>query len=252
MASGPGVAPDAAAVVAGPGVDPDAAVVYDKPGVDPDAAVADDEPGVAPDAAVVDDKPGADPDAAVADDEPGADPDAAVADDEPGVVPGNVAVDDAAEVDHGVADTAASSDDDVEPLVYADTAVVSDASTPVSDDAVLACTQRLPNVPVFPNGGFAPSYSSSAEADNGESDDNPNGVHTSCVPCNTFSSQDLHHNKNWGRCHSNSSHGYNVANDTSALPMDATTSHSRKTCHAWHQEQGRHSFKALQPHPVQS
>jgi len=79
----------------------------------------------------------------------------------------------------------------------------------------------------FPNIGHYSSSSSSVEVVCEESVHSSIGARTNCGFCNVFSSPDLHQNKNLGHSYNNSSPGHNNVTNTSDLPIDATTSHSR-------------------------
>jgi hypothetical protein len=84
------------------------------------------------------------------------------------------------------------------------------------------------------------SPSSSVEVVGWESVHSPTGARTNYGLCNILSNLDLHQNKNLEYSYNNPSPGYNNVSDTNDLPMDATTSHSRKTSLHLSQEQRKH------------
>ncbi len=146
---------------------------------------------------------------------------------------------------------AASLADVAAPQDAADTALVSVFLFPVFAFAVEVYSSGHPRFLAVPNGDCYPNASSSVEVVGWEPVDNPSGVHTSNGLCSSLSSPDLHQNKNLEYYYSKPSRGYNNASDTSGLPMDATTSHSRNTCH--HRYQGQHtllSYPASRSHPA--
>jgi hypothetical protein len=67
------------------------------------------------------------------------------------------------------------------------------------------------------------------------------GVRTNYGFYSILSTPDLYQSKNSERCYNKPNPGHNNTNDTSALPMDATTNHSRKKCLLLYQEQRTHS-----------
>jgi hypothetical protein len=65
-----------------------------------------------------------------------------------------------------------------------------------------------------------------------------------------LSTRGLHQNRNWEQCYSTPSPGHNTVSDTTGLPTDATTNHSRRTGLKLYQEQRKHHwYQALRPHP---
>jgi len=122
--------------------------------------------------------------------------------------------------------------------------------TPASVAVAGADSSGRPRFFVFPNVDHFASFSSSVEVDGGESVHSPTGAHTNYGLCNIFSSQDLHHNRNLGHCCNNSNPGYNTVIDTNDLPMDATTSHPRKTSLSLSQGQHKHHLhQGSRSHP---
>jgi hypothetical protein len=95
---------------------------------------------------------------------------------------------------------------------------------------------RRPIFFVFPNIDCYPSLSSFVEDVDKESVGTPTDAHANYGPCSSLSNRSLCHNKNMGYICNKPSPDHNNANDTSALPMDATTNHYRKRCLHLHQE----------------
>jgi hypothetical protein len=80
---------------------------------------------------------------------------------------------------------------------------------------------------------------------------NSTGVLANYEFCNIPSNLGLHQNKNLEHGYNKPNPDHNNVNNTNDRPMDATTSHSRKTDLPVHQELHKHhSFQALLPHPV--
>jgi len=115
-----------------------------------------------------------------------------------------------------------------EPQASVYIAVASVVLIPVSAFVVEADSPGRPRFPAFPNVYHFSSSSSSVEAVGEESVHSSIGARTNYALCNILSNPGLHHNKNWGHYYNNPMPGHNNVNDTSALPIDATTSHSRK------------------------
>ncbi len=102
----------------------------------------------------------------------------------------------------------------------------------------------------FPTLDYYASFSSSVEVVGWESVHNTTSVHTKYVSGSILSNLVLHRNKSLVHCYNMPNPGYNSANDTSDLPMDATTSHSRKTSLHLYREQHTHRpYQALLSHP---
>jgi hypothetical protein len=81
----------------------------------------------------------------------------------------------------------------------------------------------------FPNIDYYTSSSSSDGVAGQESVQNSTNVHANDDLCSILSKPGLHQNKILGHCHNKPNLGHDNASDTNDLPMDATTSHSRKT-----------------------
>ncbi len=96
---------------------------------------------------------------------------------------------------------------------------------------------------------YASSASSAAVAGN-ESVYGPIDDHTNYGPCNVLSIVGLHHNKNSGHYCNTPIPGHNSASDTNDLPMDATTSHSRKIdLQKSRGQRKRWAYQGAQSHP---
>jgi hypothetical protein len=80
----------------------------------------------------------------------------------------------------------------------------------------------------FPNIDYYSSLSSCVEDVDKESFGTPTDAHANYGPCSSLSNRSLYHNKNLGYNYNKSNPDHNNVNDTSALPMDATTNHDRK------------------------
>ena len=119
--------------------------------------------------------------------------------------------------------------DFAEILAVVDIAVAFVVSALVSVVAVEADSPGHPRFFDFPNSDYHSSSSSSVEVVVEESVHSSSDVHTNYGLCSTPSNLGLHHNKNSGHCYNTSNPGYNFANDTNDLPMDATTNHPKKT-----------------------
>jgi hypothetical protein len=96
---------------------------------------------------------------------------------------------------------------------------------------------------LFPNIDYYSSLSNFVEDVDKESVGSPTGAHANDDLCSILSSQSLYHNKNRGYIYNKSNPDHNNVSDTSALPMDATTSHPRKRCHHQCQEQRRRTYQ---------
>jgi hypothetical protein len=81
----------------------------------------------------------------------------------------------------------------------------------------------------FPNVDYHASSSSFVEVVGQESFHNSMGVHANDDLCSVLSNLGLRQNKILEQRHNKPSLGHDNVNDTNDLPMDATTSHSRKT-----------------------
>jgi hypothetical protein len=109
---------------------------------------------------------------------------------------------------------------------------------------------RRPIFFVFPNIDYDPSLSSFVEDVDKESVGTPNDAHANYGPCSSLSNRSLCHNKKPGYIYNKSNPDHNNVNDTSALPMGATTNHYRKRCLHLYQEQRRHMFQVSLLHLV--
>jgi hypothetical protein len=103
-------------------------------------------------------------------------------------------------------------------------------SIPVSVVVKGADIFRRPIFFVFPNIDDYPSLSSFVEDVDKESVGTPTDAHANDGPCSSPSNRSLCHNKRLGYNYNKSNPDHNNVNDTSAHPMDATTSHHRKRC----------------------
>jgi hypothetical protein len=139
--------------------------------------------------------------------------------------------------------------DVAEPLAFVDIAVVVGFSIPVSEVAVAVDSSGHPRFFAFPNVDYYASFSSSVEVVGEESVHSPTGAHTNYGLCSIPSNLDLHQNKNVEHCNNNSNLDHNSVTDTSPLPTDATTNHSRKTGLPLYQEQRKHClYRVTLPH----
>jgi hypothetical protein len=118
--------------------------------------------------------------------------------------------------------------------------LVFDVLTPVSVFAVEADSAGRPRSSAFPNIGYYSSSSSSYEVAGMVSVHSSNGVRTNYGFYNILSTPGLYQSKNSERCYNKPNPGHNNTNDTSVLPTDATTNHSRKKCLLLYQEQRTH------------
>jgi hypothetical protein len=96
---------------------------------------------------------------------------------------------------------------------------------------------------LFPNIDYYTSLSSFVEDVDKESVGSPTDAHANYGLCNILSSQSLYHNKNMGYIYNKSNPDHNNVSGTSALPIDATTSHPRKRCLHQCQVQRRHTYQ---------
>jgi hypothetical protein len=123
---------------------------------------------------------------------------------------------------------------------FVDIAVAAVVLAAVSVVAAEVDSSGRPRFPAFPNVDYFASSSSSVEAAGWESVHGSSGAHTNYCFCSILANQYRHQNKNWEHSYNNPSPDYNNASDTNDLPIDATTSHSRKI--DLHQFQGRHRY----------
>ena len=134
----------------------------------------------------------------------------------------------------------ASVADVFEPRASVDIVVLSDVSIPVSVVAVEVDSHVRPTFLVFPNVDYYASSSSSVEVVCRESVHSSTGARANHGFYSILSHPGLHQNRNLEQCYNNPSPGYNNVSDTSDLPTDATTNHSKKTSLYLYQEQHKH------------
>ncbi|OGP90195.1 MAG: hypothetical protein A2157_13530 [Deltaproteobacteria bacterium RBG_16_47_11] len=145
------------------------------------------------------------------------------------VEPGVVLVVDLEVSEPGVVFVALVSAADVaEPQASVGIPVVFDVLLPVSVVGVEVDSSGRPKFLAFPNVDHFASSSSSVEVVGQESVHNSIDVHANHDLCSILSNLGLHQNKILEHCHNNSNPGHNNVSDTNDLPMDATTTHSRK------------------------
>jgi hypothetical protein len=133
----------------------------------------------------------------------------------------------------------------VGPQVFVDIAVAFVVLVPVFVVGGEVCSSGRSRFLSFPNVDYSAKSSSSAEAVDEVSVHNPTGARTNYGLCSILSNLGLYQNKNLEHCYNNPSLGYNNASDTSDLPMDATTNHSRNRGLHQYQEQRRHTYQVL-------
>ena len=126
-------------------------------------------------------------------------------------------------------------------VVSVDIALAFVVLVPVSDVVVEVDSSGRPKFLAFPNVDPYATSSSSVEVVGKESVHSSTGDRTNYGLCNILSNPGQHQNKNLERCYKNPNPGYNNVSDTNALPIDATTNHSRKTCPHLYKEQRKHS-----------
>jgi hypothetical protein len=110
----------------------------------------------------------------------------------------------------------------------ADIAVAFVVLAPVSAVVGEVDSSGYPKFLAFPNADHLANSSSSVEVAGLESVHSPTGARTNSGPCSILSTLGLYQSKNWEHCYNTPSHGYNNVSETNDLPIDATTSHSRK------------------------
>ena len=138
-----------------------------------------------------------------------------------------------------------------EPQASADIPFVFVVLVPVSVFVVEVDSPGRPKFFAFPNIDYCPSFSSYCEVARKESVHGPNGVRANYGLCSIPSSPDLHQNRNLEQTCNNPNPRYNYMSDTNALPIDATTNHSRKKCLRLYQEQRiRRTYQAPLSPPV--
>jgi len=136
-----------------------------------------------------------------------------------------------------------------EPQASVGIPAVFDVLIPVSVVAVEVDSSGCPKFLAFPNVDHYANSSSSVEVVGEESVHSSTGARTNYGLCSILSNLGLHQNKNLEHSHNNSNLGYNNMSDTNDLPIDATTSHSRKTdLHLCLEQHKHHSYQvALLP-----
>jgi hypothetical protein len=139
----------------------------------------------------------------------------------------------------------ASTADVSEPQASVDIPVVFDVLIPVSVVAFEVDSSERPRFLAFPNVDHYATSSSSVEVVDEESVHSSNGARTNYGLCSILSNQGLHQNKILEHCYNNSNLGYNNMSDTNDLPIDATTSHSRRTdLHLCLEQHKHHLYQA--------
>ncbi|MEN6447865.1 MAG: hypothetical protein ABFD70_08995 [Syntrophaceae bacterium] len=134
--------------------------------------------------------------------------------------------------------------DIAEPQASVDTAFAFEVSVPVSVAAVEVDSCGRPKDLAFPIVDLFANSSSSVAVVGWESVHNSIGVRSSCGLCSIFSNPGPHHNKNLEHRYNMPNPGHNIVNDTSDLPMDATTNHSRnKALRIYQGQRTRRSYR---------
>jgi len=135
--------------------------------------------------------------------------------------------------------------------IAVDIAVAFDVLVVVSVVAVEVDSPGRPRFFAFPNIDYYANCSSFVETVGKEFGHSPTGVRTNYGSCSILSNRGLHRNKSLEHRYNQPNPGHNIVSDTNDLPMDATTSHSRKTCLHPYQEQRTHRlYQAALSHPV--
>jgi hypothetical protein len=135
--------------------------------------------------------------------------------------------------------------DVAEPQASDDIALAFDVLVPVSVVLVEVDSSGRPRFFAFPNIDYYASSSSSVDVVGQESVHSSTGVRANYVLCSILSNPGLHQNRNLAPCYNKPNPDYNNASDTNALPMDATTNHSRKKGLLLYQEQRTHTYQAI-------
>jgi hypothetical protein len=115
-----------------------------------------------------------------------------------------------------------------EPRASLDIAFPFAASVAVPVVSIEVYNSAHPKFLAFPNAADFASSSNFDEADCKELADNSTGARSNGALCSIFSNRGLYQNRILGLYRNNATPGHNTVSDTSALPMDATTSHHRK------------------------
>jgi hypothetical protein len=130
--------------------------------------------------------------------------------------------------------------DVAEPQASADIAFAFPVLVPVSVVAVEVDSPERPRFLAFANVDHYANSSSSVEVVRKESVHSSTRARTNYGLCSILSNPGLHQSRNLGHCYNNPSPGHNKMSDTNDLPIDATNSHSRKTCLHLYQVQRKH------------
>ncbi len=137
--------------------------------------------------------------------------------------------------------------DAAEPQASVDIPVAFRVSVPVSVVAVEVDSSGRPKFLAFPNVDYHASSSSSVEVVSKESAHSSSGARANHGACSILSNPGLRQNKNLGHSYNRPSSGYNTVSDTNDLPIDATTSHSRKTSLLLYQDRRRYTSQGSLP-----
>lgn len=145
---------------------------------------------------------------------------------------------------------ASSVDDIAEPQASVDTAFAFEVLVPASVAAVEVDSCGRPRDLAFPIVDLFANSSSSVAVVGWESVHNSIGVRSNYGLCSIFSNPGPHHNKNLEHRYNMPNPGHNNVNDTSDLPMDATTNHSRnKALRIYQEQRTRRSYQVSLSHP---
>lgn len=150
----------------------------------------------------------------------------------------------------GVVLAAVVSADVAEPRASGDIAVAFVVSVPVFVVVGGVDSPGHPKFVAFPNVDLYATSATDVEVVGEKSVHSTTGARTNYGLDSILSNPGLHHNKNLEHSYNNPSPGYNNVSDTNDLPMDATTSHSRRTSLHLSQEQRKHrSYQVALSHP---
>jgi hypothetical protein len=116
-----------------------------------------------------------------------------------------------------------------EPQASVDIAVAFVVSVPVSVVVGEVDSSGRPKFPAFPNVDHFASFSSSAEVVGKESVHSSTGARTNYDLCSILANLGPHQNKNWEHRYNKTRPRYKNGSDTNDLPIEATTTHARKT-----------------------
>jgi len=142
--------------------------------------------------------------------------------------------------------------DGAEPQASVDIAAAFHVLVAVSGVVVEDGSPGPPRFLAFPSVDYHATPSSSVQAVGQESVQNSTNVHANDDLCSILSNLGLHQNKILEHSHNKPNLGHNNVSDTSGLPMDATTIHSRKTdLHPCLEQHKHHPYQvALLPRVV--